>query len=256
MTELKTLIRESYDARPATDALSWASIQSRRPAKSRGLRWRLPALLAALALVGGGLSLSASSDPYRLPPTDFDVEVGFDSASARTDAYTLPDSGVATPGVKVLYNYQIGCRLTPSTFAASYVTLSLSRPLRPADKNVLIRKCQSETYSTEDYAAVFLAGARTTVGELRGGAAGSTTPPDAFRLCIAQTDPSVIWVFPGFRGITNMSQVCQRAAMHPLKIGAPSRPAFVIADLREYQAWLKRAVTWRPESAGFTRLDY
>lgn len=260
MTELKTIIRESYDARPATDTLSWASIQARTPKRRR--RWQLPAILAAIALVAGGFAVTGSSDPDRLPPVDFDVALApnYDGNALAPEDEIAPNGGFVgskLPGADFRVQAMTVCHSTPGTVEAMYTDFPDIADYRQVTEQDFIDLCIKIWYDTDFYRARIL-GVNPTAGDLLGGDTGLIVLPDTFTLCIEDTETSSVHVLPGFKGLTDMSRVCQNLAMHPLDFNGELRKSFVLWDSndvdalsREWRARLERIIKPEPHYAGF-----
>jgi hypothetical protein len=262
---MKNLIASSYDARPATDALSWASIQARTPKRRR--RLRLPVLFLSLALIGVGVTVTGSSDPYRLPPVDFDVALApnYDGNAIAPEDEIAPNGGFVgakLPGADFRVMATTNCHITPGSQSALAGDFPAIADYRAVTSQDFISLCVESLYSIDWYRDRVL-GVSATAGELRGGKTGSIVLPDVFAVCVDGVNTAEVHVVPGFAGITDMSRACQDLAMHPFDTHGELRPSYVVsrasdaydAWVKDYQGWLARALKVESDYPGFRHFD-
>ena len=260
MNDLKQIIRESYDSRPVTETLSWASIKA-RPIKRRR-SWRLPVLLIAIVFAGGVAVATGGTDANRLPPTDFDVALApnWDGEGNLIDRSTDLDgegrpSGALLPGVSFRVDGVLGCLATPGSASAMQITYGQIGDFRSLTEQDFIEACMRGWYRTDGYKWQILKTASVTANEIRGVDSEEPALPDAFAVCVSGVDTASVFVIPGFEGITDLSRACQNNALHPLNFNGEKRERFHVSDFPEFQAWLDRVRKVKYEYPGFAHMD-
>ncbi len=261
MTDVRVLIRESYDSRPTSEVLDWSSIVARTPARSRRrLRW--PLAMIAFVLAAGAAVATGGTDANRLPPTDFDVALApnWDGEGNLIDRSTDRDgngqpTGALLPGVSFRINGDLRCLFTPGSDSGAYLSFEQIGDFRSLTEQDFIDGCVRNFYHTDWYAETLLGPATVTANELRGVDSDKPAIPDVFALCVDGTDTASVVVIPGFEGITDLSHACQDNALHPLDFNGEKRERFMVSDWPEYHAWRERQHHVEYEYPGFAHFD-